>query len=688
MLISCLWGLVGGRAALGQEGRGTSPFEEGLQAYQDGRYEAAVPHLETALAADSLRPRVYAMLALSLSRTGRLGEAEAVLASGRQVVGGQPLLQMTRAELLRRKGHLAEALSVYQDLEKRQAQSRVSSGPMGPAFLSERIGRVHRELGVEAHAAGDTARAQSHLRRALRKAPSPGTYGDLGVLYLEQGRAHKALEMADSGLAEAPDTSEAAGRLLRLKASSLRRLGKTDPLADTYERLAALRPRDVEIQIGYGQALIRDGRQQAGIDHLRSLLGRFPSERRPYEALISLYDRYQNSERALQVLRQMRTRFPEDPEIVRRIADRLGALGRLGDAKATYDTLQTQTGNVAAAARARAEIYEAEGRYGRAAEEYRRALQEGPAQEPLFRDLGRAIEKDGRWLAALDIYERWVGQSREPGPHVHRGRAFQHLGRLDSARLAYERALGREASHPLPAARLATLLWQEGRPDAAFDRAVEAIRLGLSGKPPRQMPAGRVDTSAFDGEGVPSARQRRRQRASRWWRQSVDEAFAHLTRRYPRDRVDPALTKLQDAFPGAARLHLLLSRYYEDAGRSRAARRAASRAVELEPGVPETHRARARASVALGDTAAAISAYRRAFALDRTDRESVSALIDLREGQGRLETLIRRWRRRYGTRPSQPLREALIEALHKAGRYGEAQKIAQAAAADSTAAKP
>jgi len=60
-------------------------------------------------------------------------------------------------------------------------------------------------------------------------------------------------------------------------------------------------------------------------------------------------------------------------------------------------------------------------------------------------------------------------------------------------------------------------------------------------------------------------------------------------------------------------------------------------------------------------------------------------LIDLREEQGRLDALIRRWRRRYETRPSRPLQEALIEALHKAGRYGEAREIAQAAAADSSA---
>jgi len=284
-LILCLCGLAG-TPAFGQVGGGPSSLREGLRAYQEGRYEAAVPHLEAALAADSLRPQAYATLALSLSQVGRPEEARAGLASGRRIAGEQPLLQMARAELLRQNGDLAEALSAYRELEKRQAGSKVSSGPMGPAFLSKRIGRVHRELGIEAHAAGDTARAQRHLRRALQEAPSPGAYGDLGVLYLEQGRAQEALEMADSGLAEAPDTSEAAGRLLRLKVSALRRLEETAALADAYERLATLHPRDVEIQIGYGQALIQDGRQQAGIDHLRSLTSRFPEQRRPYEALI------------------------------------------------------------------------------------------------------------------------------------------------------------------------------------------------------------------------------------------------------------------------------------------------------------------------------------------------------------------------------------------------------------------
>ncbi|NBB72979.1 MAG: hypothetical protein GVY35_04790, partial [Bacteroidetes bacterium] len=59
---------------------------------------------------------------------------------------------------------------------------------------------------------------------------------------------------------------------------------------------------------------------------------------------------------------------------------------------------------------------------------------------------------------------------------------------------------------------------------------------------------------------------------------------------------------------------------------------------------------------------------------------------------GQLGALIARWHARYRATPSNTvLRDHLIEALHKAGRYEEAQPLIDAAAADtasSTASPP
>jgi Flp pilus assembly protein TadD len=63
---------------------------------------------------------------------------------------------------------------------------------------------------------------------------------------------------------------------------------------------------------------------------------------------------------------------------------------------------------------------------------------------------------------------------------MHKGRMFERLGRPDSARAAYQTALDRGIDHPLPAARLASLHHRQNRPDDAFERAVDALRLGVS----------------------------------------------------------------------------------------------------------------------------------------------------------------------------------------------------------------
>lgn len=56
--------------------------------------------------------------------------------------------------------------------------------------------------------------------------------------------------------------------------------------------------------------------------------------------------------------------------------------------------------------------------------------------------------------------------------------------------------------------------------------------------------------------------------------------------------------------------------------------------------------------------------------------EPYKALIDLYRRKGQIDQLIERWKARYRVRPkNDALREHLIEALHKAERFEEAQKI-------------
>jgi len=186
--------------------------------------------------------------------------------------------------------------------------------------------------------------------------------------------------------------------------------------------------------------------------------------------------------------------------------------------------------------------------------------------------------------------------------------------------------------------------------------------------------------SLTGGSNVLSAKQRRRHNRLDRWRTSVDEAFVLLTQQYPKSRVEPVLSRLLDTHPTVGRLHLLVGRYHRRNGSLAVARHHLQRAVELTPNSTPAHLETGGVATTQGDTTTAIRAYRRAFALDPSAPGAATALIRLYDAQGRLGALIQRWRRQYESRPVEALRDPLIEALHKAGRYQEAQNIVETAA--------
>jgi pentatricopeptide repeat protein len=661
-----------------------SALRRGLTAYQEAQYDDAIPLLRTGVEAGTLRPRVYAALSLSLLRTDQPQEAERVVETGTGRLGATPILRLARAEVLVRQGRLSEALPIYEALEAKAASTAAGDKDLGltPSTLRNRIGRIHQKIGAQAFKEGDTTRARRRLEAARERIPdSAALYSNLGVLHLRQDRVNQALAMANQGLDQSPSKPSVTDQLLRLKASALQKKGKSDAVVPVYEQLAERHPNDVRIQIDHAQSLIDAREHEKGLKRFRHLLDRFPDDRRVYEALIDIYGRYKNTDGALRVLRRMQRQFPDDPEILRRIAERLEDLHRLTDARAAYDSVLTRTGDTLSVAQALGRTFEAQDSLAAAAAQYRRVRRQQPSSGAPYRDLGRVLEQRDRWEEVLDVYRQWEQQTRSAASSMHLGRAFEHRDELDGALTGYQNALSRGSSHPLPHARLAALYRQQDRPDSAFNHAVKALRLGVSGDMPLQSSA--TDSSQVDSVTL-TAQQRRRQRTAERWRTSTKAAFRLLTRRYPSQRVEPVLDDLLADHPNSGWLHLFVGRYYDTEGAAETARRHLRRATELMPHSSSPHLTMGRVAAAQGDTTTALRAYERALSVEPDTPSAYSALIRLYRARGRLDDLIRRWQRRYETRPSDQLHEALLEALHRAGRYDEARVLAASDSSSSS----
>ncbi|MDZ7808253.1 MAG: tetratricopeptide repeat protein, partial [Gracilimonas sp.] len=100
------------------------------------------------------------------------------------------------------------------------------------------------------------------------------------------------------------------------------------------------------------------------------------------------------------------------------------------------------------------------------------------------------------------------------------------------------------------------------------------------------------------------------------------------------------------------------------------------KSVEYSPELFEAHLELSEIHEDKGNIEEAIASLERALSLNSTESTVYSKLIQLYREIGQLDQLSDRWSAKYrADKNNGLLREHLIEALHKAGRYDEAREI-------------
>jgi tetratricopeptide (TPR) repeat protein len=154
---------------------------------------------------------------------------------------------------------------------------------------------------------------------------------------------------------------------------------------------------------------------------------------------------------------------------------------------------------------------------------------------------------------------------------------------------------------------------------------------------------------------------------------------------FPQAKTEPVLRDLLAQYPGSGRLTYLVGQYFQAHGDTAEAAQLYAQAVRHAPRLREAHLAQGKLAEAQGNNQKARRAYERARALNETAPDAYRALLRVHRQQERLDGLIRRWQVRLRTMPDNAaLREALIEALHKAGRYDEARRLSEASGGSGT----
>jgi tetratricopeptide (TPR) repeat protein len=141
-------------------------------------------------------------------------------------------------------------------------------------------------------------------------------------------------------------------------------------------------------------------------------------------------------------------------------------------------------------------------------------------------------------------------------------------------------------------------------------------------------------------------------------------------------QTEPVVQNLLDEYSESPRLNYFAGRFYRIHERPKDSYTYFTKAVQLSPHLEEGHLALAEYHYSQGKFNNAIRSYQRVVSLNPTNAEAYDYLIDLHQHQKSLDKLCDVWMSRYrANMRNEVLKEHLIEALHKAGRYEDAQQI-------------
>ena len=114
-------------------------------------------------------------------------------------------------------------------------------------------------------------------------------------------------------------------------------------------------------------------------------------------------------------------------------------------------------------------IYSELGRFKEAEQEYMKALKATPGYRGVWNNLGNNAYRQQNFSQAIDYYIKEAAQNKEPIPLRAVGRAFVELGKTDSARIFFKKAIELDKNYAAAYFNLAQLEEDEGN----FKQAIQ-----------------------------------------------------------------------------------------------------------------------------------------------------------------------------------------------------------------------
>lgn len=304
--------------------------------------------------------------------------------------------------------------------------------------------------------------------------------------------------------------------------------------------------------------------------------------------------------------------------------------GQYPRALALIDSVRRDAPTTAHAPFLEARIYTRIGRFDRAATAYEEAAALDSTYEGLWFNWGNLVFRQGNYERALELYRRESGSEVRARVHTNAGRAFMNLGRTDSARARFARAITLDPENTTALGWMSELHREGGETERAIELARRMVRLRPDDVDYRYMLGSQLVQNGSYREAVPHLEQVLTRRPNHHGAHyNLGRAYVRLGRTELADvhlaRAD-SLEQIQarvERERAYAQQHsdeagawLTLGRSLESLGRPSEALAAYRSARILRPRDPELLGTMARLQLETGDTSRALSTYRSILRLD------------------------------------------------------------------------
>ncbi|QDU79161.1 tetratricopeptide repeat protein [Polystyrenella longa] len=177
----------------------------------------------------------------------------------------------------------------------------------------------------------------------LERNPQQGTaFSRIYSMYVEQGRLDEFVESYQDKVEQNPEDG-AAWKVLGLIESQR---GQEAEASKAYEKAEELRPEDASASYYLGQSLLLQGQQAAAVEAFERAIKRNPPANElleVYQSLGKVYQRMQETEKALEVWKRLDEEFPNSQRVQEQIAITLVEESEFEEALKRYQQMEKET---------------------------------------------------------------------------------------------------------------------------------------------------------------------------------------------------------------------------------------------------------------------------------------------------------------------------------------------------------